>query len=116
MAAASASDDQRSKDFIARHVSYLEAAIRPLQKDIDDHIEGQPEFRSDAQLLASIPCIGSVTLAKVPAYAGDISRFGNAKAISAFAGVCPQQRLSGASVKGRTLVSKRRHADLRKAS
>ena len=35
--------------------------------------------------------------------------------LSAFAGVCPQQRLSSTSVKGRTMVSKRGHADLRKA-
>ena len=43
------------------------------------------------------------------------SRHGSAKALTAFAGLCPQQRLSGTSVKGRTLVSKRGHADLRKA-
>lgn len=115
MEAANASDDQLSKVYIAEHVSYLEAAIKRLQKDIDDHIEGQPELRVDAQLLASIPGLGRVTVAKVLAYAGDISRFGSAKALSAFAGVCPQQRLSGTSVKGRTLVSKRGHAGLRKA-
>jgi transposase len=115
MEAATASDDQFSKGYIAEHVSYLEAAIKRLQKDIDDHVEGEPELHSDAQLLASIPGIGAVTVAKVLAYAGDVSRFSNAKALSAFAGVCPQQRLSGTSVKGRTLVSKRGHADLRKA-
>jgi hypothetical protein len=59
--------------------------------------------------------IAVLTVAKVLAYAGNVSRFNNAKALSAFAGVCPQQRLSGTSVKGRTLVSKRGHADLRKA-
>ena len=42
-------------------------------------------------LLSRIPGIGSVTVAKVLAYAGDVSRFGSAKALSAFAGVCPQQ-------------------------
>ena len=113
--AANASDDQLSKGYIAEHVNYLEAAIKRLQKDIDDHVQGQPALRHDAQLLASIPGLGSVTVAKVLAYAGDISRFDSAKALSAFAGVCPQQRLSGTSVKGRTLVSKRGHADLRKA-
>lgn len=56
-----------------------------------------------------------MTVAKVLAYAGNISRFDNAKALSAFAGVCPQQRQSGTSIKGRTVVSKRGHADLRKA-
>ena len=115
MEAATASADQLSTAYIAEHVSYLEAAITRLQKDIDDHIEGLPELRADAQLLTSIPGLGSVTVAKVLAYAGNISRFGSAKALSAFAGVCPQQRLSGTSVKGRTVVSKRGHADLRKA-
>ena len=113
--AANASDDQLAKVYIAEHVSYLDAAIKRLQSDINDHIAGQPELRADAQLLASIAGIGAVTVAKVLAYAGNVNRFDNAKALSAFAGVCPQQRQSGTSVKGRTLVSKRGHADLRKA-
>ena len=54
-------------------------------------------------------------MAKVLAYAGNVSRFDSAKSLSAFAGVCPQQRQSGTSIKGRTVVSKRGHADLRKA-
>jgi len=113
--AANASDDQLAKVYITEHVNYLEAAIKRLQSDIDDHIAGQPELSVDAQLLTSIPGLGGVTVAKVLAYAGNIGRFDNAKALSAFAGVCPQQRLSGTSVKGRTVVSKRGHADLRKA-
>ena len=113
--AANASDDQLAKAYIAEHVSYLEAAIKRLQSDIDDHITGKPELSVDAQLLASIPGLGSITVAKVLAYAGNVSRFDSAKALSAFAGVCPQQRQSGTSIKGRTVVSKRGHADLRKA-
>ena len=115
MEAATASGDELATNCIAEHVSYLEAAIKRLQEAIDDHIAGQPELHGDAQLLTSIPGVGAVTVGTVLAYAGDISRFGSAKALSAFAGVCPQQRLSGTSVKGRTLVSKRGHADLRKA-
>lgn len=113
--AARAANDDFSKQNIGEHVAYLQAAIKRLQDDIDDHINGQPELRQDAQLLASIPGMGAVTSAKVLAYAGDISRFESAKALSAFAGVCPQQRVSGSSIKGRTLVSKRGHAGLRKA-
>jgi transposase len=115
MEAATASGDELTIGLIREHVSYLEAAIKRLQQGIDDHIAGEPELSGDAQLLASIPGLGGVTVAKVLAYAGDVKRFGSAKALSAFAGVCPQQRLSGTSVKGRTLVSKRGHADLRKA-
>ncbi|MDO8369510.1 MAG: IS110 family transposase, partial [Candidatus Nitrotoga sp.] len=53
--------------------------------------------------------------AKVLAYAGDVRRFANAKALAAFIGVTPRQRLSGSSVKGRTMMSRTGHADLRRA-
>lgn len=113
--AANACSDGLAKEDIDGHVVYLSGAIKRLQSDIGHHIGGHPELRQDALLLASIPGLGEVTVAKVLAYAGDISRFDNAKALSAFVGVCPQQRLSGSSVRGRTTLSKRGHAALRKA-
>lgn len=39
----------------------------------------------------------------------------HAKALAAFIGVTPRQRLSGSSVKGRTLMSRTGHAALRRA-
>ena len=108
MEAATASGDELATGYIGEHVSYLETAIKRLQEGIEDHIAGQPELHGDARLLTSIPGVGVVTVAKVLAYAGDVSRFGSAKALSAFAGVCPQQRLSGTSVKGRTVMSQAR--------
>ena len=72
---ANASDDQLAMVYITEHLDYLEAAIKRLQSDIDDHIAGQPELSVDAQLLTSIPGLGSVTVAKVLAHAGNISRF-----------------------------------------
>ena len=65
--------------------------------------------------IASIPGIVDVTVAKVLAYAGDIRRFANGKALAAFIGVSPRQRQSGSSVKGRTMISRTGHADLRQA-
>src|SRR5512139_960491 len=35
--------------------------------------------------------------------------------LAAFIGICPRQRQSGSSVKGRTMISRTGHADLRKA-
>ena len=49
------------------------------------------------------------------AYAGDVRRFANAKALAAFIGVTPRQRLSGSSVKGRTMMSRTGHSELRRA-
>lgn len=100
---------------IESHIAWLAKEIAELQHTINDHIDGHPELKQDADLIASIPGIGEVTVAKVLAYAGDIRRFANGKALAAFIGVSPRQRQSGSSVKGRTMISRTGHADLRKA-
>ena len=100
---------------VQQHMDWLEKQIDDLSKDIDDHLDRHPELKRDADLLRSIPGIGNTTVAKILAYAGDVRRFASAKALAAFAGVTPRQRLSGTSVKGRTMMSRAGHADLRKA-
>ena len=100
---------------VKSHIAWLDQQIAQLQAEINDHIDGHPELKADAGLIASIPGIGEVTVAKVLAYAGDVRRFANAKALAAFIGICPRQRQSGSSVKGRTMISRTGHAVLRKA-
>lgn len=100
---------------VKSHIAWLDEQIAKLQGEINDHIDGHPELKQDAELIASIPGIGEATVAKVLAYAGDVRRFANAKALSAFIGICPRQRQSGSSVKGRTMISRTGHAALRKA-
>ena len=100
---------------VQQHVDWLSAQIKQLQSDINDHIDRHPDLKRDAQLLHSIPGVGETTIAKVLAYAGDVRRFANAKALAAFIGVTPRQRLSGTSVEGRTMMSRTGHASLRKA-
>jgi transposase len=97
------------------HITWLDQQIREIQKQIDDHIDRYPNLKSDATLLTSIPGMGDITAAKVLAYGGDLRRFVSAKALAAFIGVSPRQRLSGTSVRGRTIISRTGHADLRKA-
>lgn len=97
------------------HLDWLEQQISDLERDINDHIDGHKELKQDAELLRSIPGLGDVSVAKILAYAGDVRRFANAKALAAFIGVTPKQRLSGTSVKGRTVMSRTGHADLRTA-
>ena len=46
---------------------------------------------------------------------GDIARFDKAGQLAAYAGLTPQHRRSGSSVKGQTRISKRGNARLRKA-
>lgn len=100
---------------VQTHLDWLTQQITSLERTIDDHINRHPELKHDADLLRSIPGLGNTTVAKVLAYAGDVRRFTNAKALAAFIGVTPRQRLSGSSVKGRTMMSRTGHAALRKA-
>ncbi len=94
---------------------YKAEGMAGLERHINDHIDRHPDLKRDAELLHSIPGIGKTTVAKVLAYAGDVRRFTNAKALAAFIGVTPRQRVSGSSVKGRTMMSRTGHADLRRA-
>ncbi len=100
---------------VQAHLDWLDEQIAQLERNIDEHIDQHPDLRQDAALLKTIPGIGGTTIAKVLAYAGDVRRFANAKALAAFIGVTPRHRLSGTSVKGRTMMSRTGHAPLRKA-
>jgi transposase len=100
---------------VQTHLAWLDGEIAKLERDIDDHIDGHPELKADAELISSIPGIGKTTTAKVLAYAGDVRRFDSAKALAAFIGVTPRQRLSGSSVRGRTVLSRAGHEALRHA-
>lgn len=100
---------------VQAHVAWLDEQIRALEQDIDDHIDRHPELKADAQLLRTIPGLGDTTIAKLLAYAGDVRRFRSAKALAAFIGVSPRQRISGTSVRGRTMLSRTGHAALRHA-
>jgi len=110
-----AATDLRVRDHVGEHIAWLDEAITKLERDIDQHIDGHPELRQDAQLIASIPGMGRTTVAKVLAYAGNVRRFDSAKSLAAFIGVTPRQRLSGTSVKGRTMLSRTGHQALRNA-
>jgi transposase len=109
------SEQQEVLAHVKTHVSWLDNEIAKLERNIDDHIDRHPELKHDAQLLHSIPGIGNTTVAKVLAYAGDVRRFTNAKALAAFIGVTPRQRISGSSIRGRTMMSRSGHAQLRRA-
>jgi len=102
-------------DGVQKHIDWLSAEIDKLQSEIDDHIDNNPELKKDADLIQTIPGMGSISTAKFMAYVGDISRFDNAKALAAFAGVTPRNRRSGTSVRGRAMISRMGNAQLRTA-
>lgn len=98
---------------IEAHMHWLQANIKELERQIDDHIDKHPGLREDTKLLTSIPGVGNATAAKVLAYLGDVRRFKNGKALAAFIGVTPRLRLSGSSVRGRSAISRSGHAGVR---
>ena len=103
------------RESIESHMQWLQASISQLERQIDDHIDGHPQLREDAKLITSIPGVGNTTAAKVMAYLGDVRRFKNAKALAAFIGVTPRLKLSGSSIRGRSMISRSGHAAIRHA-
>ena len=110
-----ASGEKTVLNDVQSHLAWLDKQIELLQRRINDHIDHHPGLKRDAELMRSIPGLGDTTVAKVLAYAGDLRRFANGKALAAFIGVSPKERQSGTSVKGRTMISRTGHAALRKA-
>lgn len=100
---------------IEEHVQWLDEKISQLEKDIDDHIDRHPGLKHDADLMKTIPGVGTVTVAKLLGHLGDIRRFDSAKALAAFIGVSPKQKSSGTSVRGRTSMSRIGNSTLRSA-
>ncbi len=102
-------------DMVKDHLRWLDKQIARIESDINDHIDGHPELKQDAELISSIPGIGPKTVARILAYLGDIRRFNSAKSLAAFIGVTPRQRLSGSSLKGRTMMSRTGHGGARRS-
>ena len=91
---------QSLKDMIAT----LEAEIKRLQQDIDDHIDRFPELKRNRQLLESIKGIGTV-MSRELVYLFAAKTFNSARQVAAYLGLIPKLRESG-KFKGRTMLSK----------
>lgn len=93
-------------------IEALEAEKKRLEKDIDDHIDGDPQLKNDRELLQSIPGIGRVLSSELMA-AINSRQFRSADQCSAFLGLVPIQRQSGTSLDGQARMSKTGSARLR---
>ena len=105
-----------AQESITEHLKWLDVRIAELDKDIDDHIDGNKEtLGKDAKLLTSIPGIGKTTAAKVLGLLGDLRRFSSGKALAAFIGVTPRRLESGTSIRGRSSIGRAGHPRIRHA-
>jgi transposase len=88
---------------IDRHLELLQGELRELDGDIDGAIRGSPAWQADADLLASVPGIGPVTLRTLIAELPELGRLDRRK-IAALVGVAPINRDSG-TMRGRRSIA-----------
>lgn len=100
---------------VARVIKLLGKEADALQKAADAVIAATPALAADAELLASIPGVGSQTASTVLAELPPVARVPSAQAAAAYCGLSPREFRSGSSVRGRTRLSKSGNARLRKA-
>jgi len=96
-------------------IDLLEDEMATLRARIHDHFDQHPGLRDQRALLTSIPGIGDATAAVLLAEFGPLTRFRQAAACAAFAGVVPRLGESGSSVRRKPVLSKLGAPALRKA-
>jgi transposase len=79
-------------------IAMLEHQIAELDAAIKKTIDDDDDLKGKRDLIESIDGIGPTTSATLLAETPHIEKFESAKALTAFAGVCPQLRQSGKSV------------------
>lgn len=92
----------------------LDEQIKKTKKAIQDHINQHCELKRMQDLLITIPGIGKLTASKLLGEIRSIVDFRNARQLAAYAGLTPQNFLSGTSVHKKTRLSKTGNSNLRK--
>lgn len=95
-------------------VAQLDAEIKRIEQQINDHVDRHPELKQQCQLLESIPGIGKRTATRLLAEIEDISHYKSARQVAAYAGLTPRNNRSG-TLRGQTRLSKTGNARVRKA-
>lgn len=100
---------------LQRQIHFLTKQIKQVKKLIQDHIDRHPDLQEKRDLLASIKGLGDLTAAKILGEYGDMSQFSDVRQVVAFAGLNPQHKVSGSSVRGQTKISKIGRSSIRAA-
>lgn len=96
-------------------LTHINTQIKMVEQMIRDHIDRHPDLKDKSDLLESIPGIGDATIARLLAFVGNVHRFDSAKALAAFVGLNPTIHQSGSSVNGKSRLSKKGNATVRRA-
>ena len=100
---------------IKKHIAFLDDSIKQINADIKKMIKNHTSLQADVALLTSITGIGEHTAAILIGEVKDITLFGSAPALAAYAGVTPQNQTSGDTVRKKPKMSKVGNARLRAA-
>lgn len=100
---------------IQEHLDFLEQQIAQLEQEVQRLSEQDDAQRQQLRLLVSIPGIGPLTAAKFLAEIPDVHAFAHAGQLAAYAGLCPKQHTSGASVRKKSTLAKTGNGYLRTA-
>ena len=79
---------------IGKHIEWLQQLIKETEGDLGRAIKDSPIWHAKADLLASIPGVGRITVATLLAELPELGTL-NRREISALVGVCPYNRDSG---------------------
>lgn len=99
---------------LARTLEMLETERKRLEQQIADHIDQHPGLKAEQDLLCSIPGVGPKTASVLISEMRGLD-FRGARQLAAYAGLVPQERQSGSSVRGKSRLSKRGNVRLRTA-
>ena len=102
-----------AKESVERVMQTLSDEIERLEKQIQDHIDDNPDLKDQDELLRSIPGVGPRVASYFLAWLRT-DRFDDVRQAAAFVGLTPRHRESGSSVRGKASLSKLGHGRLRK--
>lgn len=95
-------------------IAHYDKQIKNVQSFIKVLIDSNHELKEDVKLIETIPCIGYKTACNILAEIHYVSRDSlDVKAEIANAGLSPQERLSGTSVRGKSKICKKGNSYLR---
>lgn len=96
-----------------RVVQSLNAQIKVLETGIREHLSAHVPLGKKVARFESICGVGLITAITVLAELGDPSRFERSRQLTAFAGVSPRRKESGATIRGKTRMCKQGSARVR---
>ncbi len=103
------------KGSIAANLAFLKTQISQFEAQIQHHIEQYPDLKRDRELLISIKGIGRKSAAIILGELPDVDNFDRSSQAVAYAGLSPQQHISGSSVYRRSKLTKTGNQNIKTA-